>query len=95
MNDDPTTHGKKTDLSDLDARIAELEVKFQEFRLSRTARVADDVATNGCTNGCTGGTCPDTNGCTNDCTHNCTNGCTGGGCLADPIGIGEITERAS
>lgn len=65
-------------LKELEARIADLEVKFREF-IFGGREIADD-RTNGCTHGCTGG-CPDPTGdCTYGCTYNCTHGCTASGC---------------
>lgn len=66
------------DINDLDAKIAELEVQFREFKLAW--RLTQEGQTHGCTNGCTGD-CPDPTGnCTYGCTNGCTNGCTDAGC---------------
>ncbi|HEU0114685.1 MAG TPA: hypothetical protein VFQ80_08410 [Thermomicrobiales bacterium] len=67
------------DVGQLEARIAELEIKIREF--VPALRVAADDQTHGCTHGCTGA-CPEgTSGCTYDCTHGCTHGCTAASCI--------------
>jgi hypothetical protein len=63
------------DITKLEARIAELEVRIRELIPRRGAD--EEGTTHGCTHGCTGD-CPDPTGdCTYGCTDGCTNGCTG------------------
>lgn len=62
---------------DLEARIRELEIQLDRFRL-RPGLAAFSA-----------GDC--TNGCTDACTHGCTNGCTGAGCFTE-IELGDVAN---